>query len=79
MKLEIPDCPATQTMSADALRLELACALYARGHVSAITGGHMAGLDLFAFQSALAERSIPRVSEAAFAGELAALESLPAL
>ena len=65
-------------MSADALRLELACALYARDRVSAITGAHLAGVDLFAFQHALADRGIPRVSEAAFARDLAALASLPA-
>jgi len=77
MNLELPDSPAVQAISAADLRLELACALYARGRVSAITGAHMAGVDLFSFQHALADRAITRVSEAAFARDLAALETLP--
>ncbi len=76
MNLEIPDSPVVQSIPAADLRLELACALYARGRISAITGAHMAEVDLFAFQHALAERDIPRVSEAAFARDLAALETL---
>jgi hypothetical protein len=37
----------------------------------------MAGVDLFAFQHALAERQISRVSEASFERDLATLETLP--
>jgi len=40
--------------------LELACALYARGRLSAVGGAHFAGVDLFSFQGALKERGIPR-------------------
>ena len=47
-------------MTADDLRLELACALYARGKIRAVGGAHMAGVDLFTFQGALKERGIPR-------------------
>jgi predicted HTH domain antitoxin len=42
------------------LRLELACALYSRGRISAVSGSHLAETDLITFQGALAERSIFR-------------------
>src|SRR5205085_9090103 len=42
------------------LRLELACALYARGRISAVTGSHLAGVDLLTFQDELMQREIPR-------------------
>jgi predicted HTH domain antitoxin len=39
---------------------DLACALYRRGKISAVTGSHLAGIDLISFQGALKERGIPR-------------------
>lgn len=59
MTLELPDLE-TRNLTPDEIRLELACALYARGKISAVGGSHVAGLDLFAFQGALQERGIPR-------------------
>jgi predicted HTH domain antitoxin len=47
-------------MSEAELRLELACALYSRGQISAVAGSHLAQTDLVAFQEALADRNIPR-------------------
>ena len=47
-------------MSEAELRLELACALYARGRISAVAGSHLADTDLVTFQGALADRGIPR-------------------
>ncbi len=58
MTLTIPDIPATARLTPEELRLELACALYARGKVGRIGGAELAGVDFFAFQHALAEREI---------------------
>jgi predicted HTH domain antitoxin len=58
MTLELPEIETTNLTPAE-LRLELACALYARGRVSAVTGSHLADLDLISFQGALKERGIP--------------------
>ena len=60
MTLTLPDIPAATRLGEAALRLELACALYARGKVSAVGGSHLAGIDLVSFQGALMERGIPR-------------------
>jgi predicted HTH domain antitoxin len=60
MTLELPEISAIRRFSADDLRLELACALYARGRVSAVSGADLAGTDLISFQLALREREIPR-------------------
>lgn len=59
VNLELPEIENTELTSAE-LRLELACALYARGKISAVTGAHLATLDLISFQGALKERGIPR-------------------
>ena len=58
--LTLPDLPITARMSGAELRLELACALYSRGRISAVAGSHLAEIDLVAFQGALADRDIPR-------------------
>lgn len=59
MTLELPDSE-TMNLTPEEIRLELACALYARGKVTAVGGAHLAGLDLFSFQGALKERGVPR-------------------
>ena len=59
MTLELPDSE-TRSLTPEELRLELACALYARGKLSAVGGAHLASVDLFTFQGALKERAIPR-------------------
>lgn len=59
------------------LRLELACALYARGKITAVTGSHLAGFDLITFQSALKERGIVRnYTLGDFRDDMAALKKL---
>lgn len=60
MNLELPEISAIQRFTAEDLRLELACALYARGRVSAVSGADLSGVDLVTFQQALQERNIPR-------------------
>ncbi len=60
MTLHLPDIPAAMRMTEAELRLELACALYGQGKVSAVGGSHLAGIDVVTFQGALVERGIPR-------------------
>jgi predicted HTH domain antitoxin len=77
MTLELPELSAIRRFSADDLRLELACALYSRGRISAVTGAEMAGVDLVSFQHALQERGIPRQYSAGdLDSDLAALGKL---
>ena len=59
LTLTLPDEPALTRLGPERLRLELACALYARGEVGAVAGAEIAGVDLFTFQAALRERDIP--------------------
>jgi predicted HTH domain antitoxin len=76
MTLELPEIENTE-LTADELRLELACALYARGKITAVTGSHLAATDLIAFQGALKERNIPRnYTLEDFHDDIAALKKL---
>lgn len=50
MQLKLPDCPPTRELLPEALRLELVCALYARGRVGKTGGAELAGVDLVSFQ-----------------------------
>jgi predicted HTH domain antitoxin len=78
MTLTLPDDPVFQKMTPDELRLDLACALYARGRISAVKGSHLAKVDLVTFQGALADRQIPRnYTVKDLHDDLAALERLP--
>jgi predicted HTH domain antitoxin len=57
--LELPEIESSEMTPAE-VRLELACALYSRGKITAVTGSHIAALDLISFQAALKERGIVR-------------------
>ena len=77
MTLTLPDLPVTTHMTEAELRLELACALYARGKISAVGGAHLANTDLVSFQGALAERDIQRnYSEDDLHADIAALDRI---
>jgi len=58
MALTLPDDPVLRAMSPEEVRLELACALFARGKVGKVRAAELAGVDFFTFQGALAERTI---------------------
>ena len=73
MTIELPD---TTNLSADEARLELACALYARGRIGKVAGAELARVDFFSFQRALGVRGIPVVNEQALEQELEAMRSL---
>jgi predicted HTH domain antitoxin len=62
MTLTLPDQPMPSGMTPEELRLELACALYARGKLTKVRGADFAGVDFFTFQQALKERRISTYS-----------------
>jgi predicted HTH domain antitoxin len=76
MILELPDLPITRQMAPAALRLELACALYARGLVGKVGGSELAGVDFFTFQGALGERGIEHYTLEMVEQDAAALRKL---
>ena len=76
MTITLPDQPETAQFSQDELRLELACALYARGRVGKVTGAQLAGVDIFAFQRALGDRQIPQCTEKMLEEDLATMGRL---
>ena len=74
--IELPDLPLNERLTPEEVRLELACALYARGRIGKVRGAELAGVDIFAFQKALEERSIPLYTEEMLADDLATLNTL---
>ncbi len=72
----MPDPPGAAGIPEEELRLEIACAFYARGKVGKITGAQMAGVDFFTFQRALSEREIPLYTEKMLAEDLETLQKL---
>jgi predicted HTH domain antitoxin len=74
--IELPEEPLAGSLTPQELRLELACALYARGRIGKIAGTRLAGVDFFAFQHALGERRIPLYSEEMLTEDLATLQHL---
>jgi predicted HTH domain antitoxin len=76
MTLKLPDVPTTEKISEGELRLELACALYARGKVGKVAGAELAGVDFFTFQGALAERGIGEYTAEMLKEDLDSLSSL---
>ncbi len=76
MTFTLPDVPATARMTEEELRLELACALYARGKVTKVSGAELAGVDFFSFQKALGARGISTYTVEDLHGELDAMDRL---
>ena len=76
MTLELPDIALTERLSEQELKLELACALYARGKVGKVAGAELAGVDFFTFQGALVERGISLYSREVLDEDIHALEEL---
>jgi predicted HTH domain antitoxin len=76
MMIELPDVPVTEQLTPQELRLEIACALYARGRIGKVAGAQMAGVDFFAFQHALGERRIPLYTEQMLAKDVETLKKL---
>ena len=76
MTIELPDETLAASLTPQEVRLELACALYARGRLGKVAGSHLAGVDFFTFQRALGERQIPAYTENMLAEDLATLKHL---
>ena len=76
MTIELPDEPLAKNLTPQELRLELACALYARGRIGKVAGSQLAGVDFFAFQRALGERQIPQYTEEMLSEDLETLKRL---
>jgi predicted HTH domain antitoxin len=70
MTIELPDVPAAGQLTPDEIRLELACALYARGRIGKVAATQMAGVDFFTFQRALSERRVPLYTEQMLASDI---------
>ena len=76
--LELPDLPAGERLTSEEIRLELACALYARGRIGKVAATEMAGVDFSSFQRALSERGVPFYTEQMPASDLQSLnDSFP--
>ncbi len=76
LELELPDVPATERLTPQELRLELACALFAQRKISVVAGSHLAGVDFFSFQRALGERRIEIVTEQSLKEDVETLKRL---
>ena len=76
MTLHLPDIPAATLMTEVELRLELACALYAQGKVTKVSGADLAGVDFFSFQKALGECRISTYSVEDLHDDVKALDRL---
>ena len=76
MTIELPDVPMSEKFTPEELRLELACALYARGRIGKVTASDLSGVDFFTFQRALGERNISVYSEQMLADDLQSLKTL---
>jgi predicted HTH domain antitoxin len=76
MTLTLPDGVVAANMTAEELRLELACALFARGKIGKTGGAELAGVDFFTFQKALGERQISTYTREGLEQEVATLNEL---
>ena len=76
MVIELPEIQGLEPLSPEELRVELACALYARGRIGKVTGAELAGVDFFTFQRALGERGIAAYSEQMLEDDLVTLKAL---
>lgn len=78
MTIELPDVPASEHLTPEEVRLELACALYARGRIGKVAATEMAGVDFFTFQRALGERGVPLYTQQMLASDIQSLnETFP--
>jgi predicted HTH domain antitoxin len=73
MKIELPDLPAGEQLTPEEIRLELACALYARGRIGKVAATEMAGVDFFSFQRALSERGVPLYTQQMLVSDIQSL------
>lgn len=73
---EVPQLSPGDGASPEASRLELACALYAKGSLGKVQAAEFAGVDFFTLQRALGERHVPMYTEQRLADDLQSLKEL---
>ncbi len=76
MLITLPDVAASPDLAPGEVRLELGCALYARGRLGKVAAAELAGVDFVTFQRALQERGIPLYTEQMLAEDLQSLRAL---
>jgi predicted HTH domain antitoxin len=76
MTIELPNVEAVEKFTPSELRLELACALYARGRIGKVSAAELAGVNFFEFQWALGDRGISSATNEMLENDLATLKSL---
>jgi predicted HTH domain antitoxin len=76
MTITLPDIPDAPQLAPAEVRLELGCALYARGRVGKIAAAELVGVDFLTFQGALEKRGIPLYTEQMLADDLQTLGTL---
>ena len=76
MTITLPDIPDAPQFAPAEVRLELGCALYARGRVGKIAAAELAGVDFFTFQRALQQPDIPLYTGQVLADDLQTLGTL---
>ena len=76
MTLTLPDTVENFRLTPEEIRVELACALYARGLIGRVGATELAGVDFFNFQRTLGERGIPIVTEQMLEDDLGSLKAL---
>jgi predicted HTH domain antitoxin len=76
VRIDLPDVLGIENLSPSELRLELACALYARGKIGKVAGADLAGIDFFTFQKALGERNISSYTESILNQDLENLKAI---
>ncbi len=74
--LTLPDTIENFRLTPGEVRVELACALYARGLIGRVGATELAGIDFFSFQRALGERGIAICTEQMLEEDLASLKAL---
>lgn len=78
LTLQLPDQPGCDPIQPEEARIDLACAMFARGALSKLAAAALAGLDFFRFQEALAERHISSYSDEMLEEDLRNLAALRA-
>lgn len=73
MTLTLPDDPALQALNSDVIRTDLACGLFASGHVSRNIAARIAGMNRDEFDALLYARKISSWNEDTLAQDLHAI------
>ena len=76
MTVTLPDIIEGAPITPEEIRLELACALFARGRIGRVAATEMSGVDFFTLQRALGERGIEICTEQMLEDDLTSIKKL---